>query len=342
MKPRILAAALLALSSAASWAQASDPLKLLSTTPLPEVTGGDFDHFAVDLRHHRLFVVAEDYASIESFDLSTGKHLQSVRGVVKSPRKIAFVEAKAPGEKDQLLVLDGGAAACDFLDASDLHLISSVPLEPGPDAGAYDPKARIFYIGNGGRGAHQPFAYVSKLSVDTHQVTDRIRVDATTLKTVVLDPDTQKIYVTLRDKSQIAVLDLKTNTVAATWSNPELHTDSALAFDPEHHRLFVGDRGPGKLIVLNTDNDSIVATLPIGDTSDDMTYDAAHRRIYISTADGLDVIGQDSPDSYRLLQHIDTLGGKTSIYIPSLKRFYVVHTKGDKASEAGLQIFAVR
>jgi hypothetical protein len=38
---------------------------------------------------------------------------------------------------------------------------------------------------------------------------------------------------------------------------------------------------------------------------------------------------------------VDTHGGKTSIYVPSLKQFYVVHTKGDKAPEAGLQIFKV-
>jgi len=115
-----------------------------------------------------------------------------------------------------------------------------------------------------------------------------------------------------------------------------------MAYDPTDHRLFTGDRGPGKLVVLNSETGAVVATLPIGDTSDDMTYDADHHRIYISTADGLNIVGQDSPDTYRLLQHIDTLGGKTSIYIPSLKRFYVVHTKGDKAPEAGLQIFAVR
>jgi hypothetical protein len=43
-----------------------------------------------------------------------------------------------------------------------------------------------------------------------------------------------------------------------------------------------------------------------------------------------------------LVQHVDTLGGKTSVYVPSLRRFYVVHTKGEQAAEAGLQVFKVR
>jgi DNA-binding beta-propeller fold protein YncE len=318
-------------------AQDAAPLKLIGTTPLPDVTGGDFDHFAVDLRGNRLYVAAEVYASIEVFDLHTGKHLQSARGVVKSPRKIAFLE-----DKNELVVADAGSNSCEFLDANDLHLIAKVPLEAGPDAAVYDPVARIFYVGNGGRAAHEPFSYVSKVSVDTRQVVSRIRVEASTLKTLILDANAQILYASMRDKNQVAAIDLRKDTVASVWSTPELHVDSAMAFDQAQHRLFVGDRNPGRLVVLNTNNGSAVATLPIGDTSDDMTYDGEHHRLYISTADGLDVVGQDSPDHYRILQHFDTLGGKTSFYVPSLHRFFVVHTKGEQAAEAGLQIFEVR
>jgi hypothetical protein len=33
---------------------AQEPLELIKSTPLPEVTGGDFDHFAVGLKKNRL------------------------------------------------------------------------------------------------------------------------------------------------------------------------------------------------------------------------------------------------------------------------------------------------
>jgi hypothetical protein len=72
-----------------------------------------------------------------------------------------------------------------------------------------------------------------------------------------------------------------------------------------------------------------------------MSFDPAHRRLIVSGAEGVDVFAQDNPDSYRLVQHVDTFGGKTSVYVPSLKQFYVVHTKGEQAAEAGLQIFKV-
>lgn len=334
-----LTTALIALFACAPGAlQAAEmaPLTLIGSTPLPEVTGGDFDHFAVDLRHNRLYVAAEVYASIEVFDLETGKHLLSARGVVKSPRKIVFLE-----DRNQLLVADAGNASCELLDGTNLQLIKSVALELGPDAGVYSPQSRIFYVSNGGRAAKTDFSYISMISVDKQQEMGRIRVDAATLKTVVIDPKTEKLYVTMRDKNEVGVVNLGKKAVEQTWSSPELHVDSAMAYDPIHKRLFVGDRNPGKFVVLDADNGHVIETLDIGNVSDDMTYDSAHHRIYVSSEDGVDVIAQDSPDQYRVVQHVDTFGGKTSIYVPSVGRFFVVHTKGDLAKEAGLQIFKV-
>jgi uncharacterized protein YjiK len=164
-----------------------------------------------------------------------------------------------------------------------------------------------------GRRTRRARICVSMIAVDKRAVVGRIEIPAQTLKTLVLDAKSDRLYVTMRDKNQVAVIDLKQRKVERTFANLELHIDSAMAYDAAHHRLFVGDRKPGKLIVLNTDDGSVVATLPLGDTSDDLTYDEAHGRVYVSSADGVDVIGQDSPNTYHLLQHVDTMGGKTSI-----------------------------
>jgi DNA-binding beta-propeller fold protein YncE len=332
------AAAVLLLVFTSSLVRAAGKLPLveIGKTPLPDITGGDFDHFAVDLGHKRLYVVTEVYGSIEVFNLETGEHLKSARGIVKSPRKIIFLP-----DKNQLIVADAGNASCVFLDATELRVLNTVPLEPAPDAGVYSSKTRIFYVGNGGRGSKATFSYVSLIPVDNPRVTTRIRIEASTLKTLLLNEETDKLFVSMRDKSQVGVIDLDRKLVTQTWAFPELHQDSAMAYDATHQRLFVGDRAPGKLVVLDARNGRMVDTLNIGDVSDDMTYDAEHHRIYISSADGVDVVAQDSPDHYRVIQHIDTLGGKTSTYVPSLERFFVVHTKGGPAAQAGLQIFQV-
>jgi hypothetical protein len=75
-----LATAALACSSlAASAADAvyQQPVTLLKTVYLPDITG-DIDHFAVDQKRNHLFVSAEVHHSVEMFDLRTGEHLQGI------------------------------------------------------------------------------------------------------------------------------------------------------------------------------------------------------------------------------------------------------------------------
>ena len=337
MKRHLFAATLaFCLPFGPAWAAGNQPVRLVSTTPLPAIPGGDFDHFAVDLKGNRLYVVAEEYGSIEVFNLRSGEHLRSVRDVVKSPRKIIYL-----ADKNQLLVADAGSSACLVLDADTLQSVATIPLEAGPDAGVYDPHTRILYVGNGGRAAHKESSYVPAISVDEKKVLNRVEVPAASLKTLVLDEHMRKLYATMRDKNQVAVIDLQTNTLETKFSDPSLRTDSAMAADFAHHRLFVGNRKPGQLLVLDSQTGKSVATLPTGETSDDITYDASKQLVYITSDDGLDVVREISPDRYEAVQHVDTLGGKTSVYVPSLKRLYVVHTKGPRADVAGLQTFSV-
>jgi hypothetical protein len=317
-------------------AAGKEPLELIKNIPLPEITGGDFDHFAVDLDKNRLYVPAEVYASIEVFNLKTGEHLRSATGLVKSPHMLALMP-----DKRELFVADAHNASCDVLDAADLHLLKRIALEPGPDFGVYDDASKILYLGNGGKGAQADFSYISMISVDRKEVVDRIRVDAATLKGMRIDHQANRLYVNMRDKNAIGVIDLGSKAVVHTWTFPGLTSNAAMGFDAGNHRLFIGSRNPGVLYVLDSNSGKLVATLKTVNISDDMTFDAAHRRLIVSGADGVDVFAQDNPDSYRLVQHVDTFGGKTSVYVPSLKRFYVVHTKGEQAAEAGLQIFKV-
>lgn len=329
-------AALLALCLSLNAVAAEEPLELVGNTPLPAITGGDFDHFAVDLAKNRLYVPAEVYGSIEVFNLKTGKHEKSATGIVKSPHMLALMP-----EKNELFVADAANGSCDVLNATDLHLIKRIKLQPGADFGVFDRVSRILYLGNGGQAAKSDFSSISMISVDRKEVLGQIRVDAATLKGMVIDHKAGRLYVNMRDKNQIGVIDLNSKSVVQTWTFAGLNSNAAMGYDEANHRLFVGSRNPGMLFVLDSDSGKLITTFKTVNISDDMTFDAAHHRLIVSGADGVDVFAQENPDQYRLVQHVDTLGGKTSVYVPSLKRFYVVHTKGEQAPEAGLQIFKV-
>jgi DNA-binding beta-propeller fold protein YncE len=329
-------ATLLTLFPSLNAVAGQEPLELIKNIPLPQITGGDFDHFAVDLAKNRLYVPSEVYASIEVFNLKTGEHLRSATGLVKSPHMLALMP-----DKKELFVADAHNASCDVLDAADFHLLKRIALEPGPDFGVYDDASKILYLGNGGKGAKADFSYISMIAVDRKEVIGRIRVDAATLKGMRIDHQANRLYVNMRDKNAVGVIDLGNHAVVGNWTFPGLTSNAAMGFDAGNHRLFIGSRNPGILYVIDSTSGKLVATVKTVNISDDMTFDAAHRRLIVSGADGVDVFAQDNPDSYRLVQHVDTFGGKTSVYVPSLKQFYVVHTKGEQTAEAGLQIFKV-
>ena len=108
-----------------------------------------------------------------------------------------------------------------------------------------------------------------------------------------------------------------------------------------NHRVFLAGRKPGKFFVLDSANGATVTTLDAVETADDMAFDRAAHRIYITGAGGVTVIEQQSADRYRKLAEFATNSGKTAVFVPQLKQFYIIHTKTAEDS-AALQVYRVQ
>jgi hypothetical protein len=153
----IMTAALIRASGTAYAQQV--PLTLLHNITIPEISG-DFDFLTIDLKRGHLFAAAEEHHTIEVFDAATGKQMQSIPGV-KTPHALAYV-----ADRDELFIADGGDSSCIILSGADFHQIDRIPLIDGsvtgktdsPDAGFYDAKRRIFFLGNGGKSANLPYS----------------------------------------------------------------------------------------------------------------------------------------------------------------------------------------
>ena len=134
-----------------------------------------------------------------------------------------------------------------------------------------------------------------------------------------------RVFVTLEDKDQVAVVDSKALKVVDKWSIAPGGTPVGMQIDPEHHRLFVGCRKPQKLIVLNTEDGHVLADLPIGAGCDAVKFDQGN--IFASCRDGSLNIGREtSPGKYRNHPESENApGAKTmaldhathSIYLPT-------------------------
>src|SRR5262249_7349771 len=107
-------------------------------------------------------------------------------------------------------------------------------------------------------------------------------------------------------------------------------------------RLFVVCRTPARLLVLDTDSGRIVATMPTVGDSDDVFYDGAARRIYVSGGEGaVAVYQQTDADHYTETARISTSkGARTTRFAPALGRLLVAPRR-EGGAPAAIWVFAV-
>src|ERR1700675_629645 len=153
-------------------AQEKAPLKLLHSTPLPELHDGDFDHLTPDVAGNRLFVTAEENSKVLVFDLKTNKLIHTIDDL-KAPHSMLY-----RADLKKLFVVDGDLGEVKIYDTDSYKPAGSIKLREGADASAYDPKTKYLYVVNGGKDAHIPSAYISIIDTNAAKTVAEIKVDS--------------------------------------------------------------------------------------------------------------------------------------------------------------------
>lgn len=318
-------------------AQAKAPLELLQSIPLPALHDGDFDHFAVDLASHRLFLTAEKNAAVEVFDLRHNKLVHTLTDIDEPHSMLYRADLK------KLYVVDGGAAEVKIYQGDTYKRLGGIKLEEDADSMAYDPSTKYLYVVNGGKGAHMAFCLISILDTTTDKKLADIKIDSDSVEALALEKSGQRMFVNITGKDAVGVIDREKRSLIATWPiGQESKHNVAMSFDEPAHRLFISANNPERFIVLNSDTGAIVASLPCGHLVDDIAYDLKSKRIYVSGSDFIDVFQQVDPDRYEQVGQVPTaFRAKTAILVPQLNRYYVaVPRHEDKTAE--VRVFEVK
>jgi DNA-binding beta-propeller fold protein YncE len=318
------------------WAQQKPSLELLQTTPLPELKDGDFDHFTADVAGNRLFSTAEENSKVLVFDLKTAKLIQTISDL-KAPHSLLY-----RADLKKLFVVDGDLGEVKIYETDSYKPVGSIKLKEGADASAYDPSTKYLYVVNGGKDAKLPNAYISLVDTTTAKTVGEIKVDSNDVEGMAIEKSGPRIFVVIRGNNSIEVFDRNKHTLLATWSiAQEGKKPTAIAFDEDGHRLFVGPRDPGKLIVVNSDSGKVVASMPAAAMVDDMAYDGQRKRIYFAGTLFTDVFQQSDADHYEQIGHIPTsFRAKTAILVPELNRFYLAVPHHEKQA-AEIRVYNV-
>ena len=336
MNRLVLWAAMFLLAIGASAQQEAAPLKLSQTTPIPQLKDGDFDHFYPDLAGNRLFATAEENSKVLVFDLKTNKLIHTFDDL-KAPHSLLYKDASK-----KLYIVDGDLGEVRIYDGTSYKLSGSIKLKEGADASAYDSATKYYYVVNGGKDGKLPEAFISIIDTEADKVIGEIKLDSDDVEGMAMEKSGARIFVVIRGKNAVEVYDRSKRTLLATWSIASAgKKPTAIAFDEENHRLFLGSRDPAKLVVLNSDSGEIVASYPAAAMIDDLAFDGERKRIYYAGTLFLDVFQEKDPDHFDLIAHMPTsVRAKTGILIPELKKLYLAAPHHEKQS-AELRVYDV-
>jgi sugar lactone lactonase YvrE len=132
-----------------------------------------------------------------------------------------------------------------------------------------------------------------------------------------------KVYINLMNTHEVAVVDFKARKVVANWPVAPGGLPVGMAIDARNGRLFIGCRGPQKLIVMSTKDGKVLSDMPIGESVDAIKLDDG--QAFASTAGSqLFVASETSPGKYAIVQTVKTGDGARTMGLdPTTHRIYL-------------------
>jgi DNA-binding beta-propeller fold protein YncE len=298
---------------------AQEPLVFVRAIDLPRVEGR-IDHLAFDAAGQKLFVAALGNNTVEALDVKAGAHVKSVTGF-HEPQGIAVADGRV------VAVANGQGEGVQLLNADDYRPGSSIRLGDDSDNVRYDASAKHLYVGFGGGALARVDAAAAKLLGTVNL--------AGHPESFQLERSGPRIFVNVPTANQIAVVDRGAMKVIATWPVTGAKSNFPMALDEANHRLFVGCRRPAKVLVFDTASGKEIASSDIVGDTDDLFYDAARKRLYVSGGEGfVDVLQDQGANRFARGAHLPTAAGaRTSLYVAEQNRLYlaVPHRGSQKA-----------
>ncbi len=133
-----------------------------------------------------------------------------------------------------------------------------------------------------------------------------------------VDPEADRVYDNLENKSEVAVIDTKTHQVLERWPIAPGESASGMAIDVAHHRLFIGCHNE-KMVMMDDTTGKVLATVPIGGGVDACAFDPGTQLAFASCGAGTTTIAkEESPDKLTVIQVLKTERGARTMALDSV------------------------
>src|SRR5580765_4137608 len=257
---------------------------------------GSWDYIVPDPPNHRLFIARQTRVMV--VDENSGTLLGEVTGI-NGAHGTALEPASGHG-----FATSGNDQSVVMFDLKTFKELARIPAAEDADAIVFDSVSNRVFTLNGDAHSSTVIDPAGKL-VTNIPLGGKPEYGASA--------GDGKVYANLTDSAEIVEIDAKALTVSRRWPTAPCKNPVSMAIDIGHHRLFSGCRS-GVMAVSNYETGAIVATLPIGQGVDGAAYDPQSGDAFASNADGtLTVIHQDTPDTYRVVETVQTQQGSRNM-----------------------------
>lgn len=268
---------------------------------------GGWDYVTVDAPRHRLFVTRQTHTL--AIDTTTGKVLADIPGQIRS-HGVALVP-----RLDRGFITDGGGSGHVLVfDMKTYKVLGSISTMPDSDGIIYDPFTNQVLAVSGDGHALMTI----NPAIDPKDGKIAPPIDLGGSPEFLASDASGRVYINLPHENEVAVVDLHTRKVVARWPVAPGGKPVGMAIDRAHHLLFIGCRGPQKLVVMSTETGKVLAALPIGGHNDAVRY--FHGQAFASCGDGTLTVAGKQAGKFVVEQKITTVNGARTQGLDRLTR----------------------
>ncbi len=312
---RHLAAVVAVAGLALSQTQAAEDAAPLAPDAVVKIAGskGKFDFLSVDASRHRLLAAHEKDGTADFIDLQAGTVLARLKvgpavGIAPDPQ----------AGKYYVSVQDDKRVA--IIDAATLTETGSVATPAETDAILYDAKDRRVYVTNDNG------KYLWAIDPVAGKVTAAIEIPGEP-ECMAHDEAANRIYLNIKNLNEVAVIDTRTNTVAARWPTAPATGPHGLVFDAAAGRIYVsGDNGT--LVALDLKTGKVIGSARITAKVDQIAFDAGTRRIFCAGPNDLSVVKATATGVEFVGDASSTATAKNVAVDPVTHRVWTTYTDG--------------
>jgi len=258
---------------------------------IPIGGSGGWDYMAIDSAARRAYVSHGD--RVEVVNVDSGK----VVGLIPDTPGVHGIAIDHDGGRG--FISDGRVSMMTIFDLKTLNRINDVKSTgDNPDAILFDPSTKHVFTFNG-RGKNATVYNTHGKILATIDLGGKPEFGASDAR--------GHVFVNIEDTNELAMINARTNTVAARWKLAPCDSPSGLAIDRQHHRLFAVC-GNEMMAVVDATNGNVVTTVPTGKGTDAAAFDEGRQLAFASNGRSatLTVVHESTPDKYDVVDNAAT------------------------------------